>query len=120
MSDHGFAPRQELDFLPAQAVWATSLISVIIVVVAIAVANGLLHAFGRGAPEARHEAPPREAPAQIGLIEETLFANTRRGIDARDRDEGELQRFGWVDRQHGIAQIPIDRAIDLVARDGGK
>ena len=30
----------------------------------------------------------------------------------------QLDSYGWVDREHGVAHIPIDRAIDLVLRDG--
>jgi len=28
-----------------------------------------------------------------------------------------LDRFGWVDRDAGVARIPIDRAIDLTLKD---
>ena len=30
----------------------------------------------------------------------------------------QLNSYGWVDREHDVAHIPIDRAIDLVLRDG--
>jgi len=29
-----------------------------------------------------------------------------------------LERYAWVDKQNGIAQIPIERAIELVAEHG--
>jgi hypothetical protein len=29
-----------------------------------------------------------------------------------------LSSYGWVDRQHGIAHIPIERAIEVVANEG--
>jgi hypothetical protein len=29
-----------------------------------------------------------------------------------------LNGYGWVDREHGVARIPIDRAIDLLAQRG--
>ena len=31
----------------------------------------------------------------------------------------DLDAYGWVDRDAGIARIPIERAMDLVAQDGG-
>ena len=33
-------------------------------------------------------------------------------------DLGVLNGYGWVDRKAGIAHIPIDRAIDIVAEKG--
>jgi hypothetical protein len=37
------------------------------------------------------------------------------GPAQRERDELALSRYGWVDAKAGVAQIPIDRAIDLLA-----
>jgi hypothetical protein len=37
---------------------------------------------------------------------------------ARLRDEPILYGYGWVDQKAGIAHIPIQRAIDLVAQSG--
>lgn len=36
----------------------------------------------------------------------------------RAREEGELNSFGWVDRNAGIARVPIARAMDLVLQEG--
>ena len=36
----------------------------------------------------------------------------------RARQQGELNSYGWVDRAHGRARIPINRAMDLVAAAG--
>ncbi len=33
------------------------------------------------------------------------------------REDAILHRYGWVDRQAGVVQIPIERAMDLVAAD---
>ena len=40
------------------------------------------------------------------------MARMRAGVDAQ------LNSYGWVDREQEVAHIPIDRAIDLVLRDG--
>jgi hypothetical protein len=37
---------------------------------------------------------------------------------ARLRDDPILYGYGWVDQKAGIAHIPIQRAIDLVAQNG--
>jgi len=31
-----------------------------------------------------------------------------------------LSKYGWVDQSRGIAHIPIDRAMDIVAQEGLK
>jgi hypothetical protein len=36
----------------------------------------------------------------------------------RDREAAALESYGWVDRKAGIAQIPIESAMDLIARNG--
>jgi hypothetical protein len=36
----------------------------------------------------------------------------------REEDLGLLNEYGWVDREAGIAHIPVDRAIDILARSG--
>ena len=33
-------------------------------------------------------------------------------------EQAELMRYGWIDKAHGIVQIPIDVAMDKVARSG--
>jgi hypothetical protein len=38
--------------------------------------------------------------------------------DIRQAENARLQSYGWVDRPAGIARIPIDRALDLVAEQG--
>lgn len=38
---------------------------------------------------------------------------------ALDRRQNEgLHRYGWIDRSNGIARIPIERAMDMVAARG--
>lgn len=36
----------------------------------------------------------------------------------RAAKEDRLQSYGWVDREHGIIHIPIDRAMDTIAAQG--
>ncbi len=38
--------------------------------------------------------------------------------ELRARDESQLHTYGWVDRQHGVITIPIDRAMQLLAERG--
>jgi hypothetical protein len=36
----------------------------------------------------------------------------------RAREAEQLQKYGWVNRQQGVAHIPIDRAMELVVQRG--
>jgi len=36
----------------------------------------------------------------------------------RSAEDQELNSYGWVDQQKGVVRIPIDRAIDLLAKKG--
>jgi len=33
-------------------------------------------------------------------------------------EEAEMQGYGWVDRSHGIVRIPIEQAMDMLAKQG--
>lgn len=72
------------------------------------------HDAARGAP-----APSAVTPAQAGTVETSLILATERGLALRAAQRGELDRWGWVDRDAGIARIPIERAMDMMAADGG-
>ncbi len=38
--------------------------------------------------------------------------------DLRAHEDSELQSYGWIDKQKGVVRIPIERAMELVARQG--
>ena len=75
------------------------------------------------AREARQSAPanplvdgtsPRRPPTP------RLQTNPWRDIaELRASEDAILQSYGWVDRKGGVVRIPIDRAMDLVARGSG-
>jgi hypothetical protein len=48
-------------------------------------------------------------------LEETPALDLQRERAAEDQI---LNSYGWVDKQQGIVRIPIDQAIDLLARKG--
>ena len=39
-------------------------------------------------------------------------------LAAREHEDAVLTSWGWVDRNAGVARIPIDRAMELLARRG--
>ena len=36
----------------------------------------------------------------------------------REKEDTILSHYGWVDPNHGVVRIPVDRALDLVAERG--
>jgi hypothetical protein len=39
-------------------------------------------------------------------------------VTVRKEELGRLNGYGWVDKKSGVAHIPIDRAIDILAKSG--
>jgi hypothetical protein len=38
--------------------------------------------------------------------------------DLRERENAVMTQYAWVDKPRGIAQIPVDRAIEIAAKSG--
>lgn len=53
------------------------------------------------------------APAEIGMLEQTLVEHSERGLALRKSQRQKLERYRYVDRSSGLVEIPIERAMDL-------
>ncbi len=105
----GFEVRQAEDRVQSGRAIAVGIAGVIITVLALFIAHWL-------APEATarpHLSRVPLAPREIGILEQPLFDLSARGNDVRREQQRTLGSYGWIDRDAGIARIPIDRAIDL-------
>jgi hypothetical protein len=112
MSAHLLVP-QERDRIRGRRVFALGGAGVLITVISVVVAN----AVGGGAAErvsSNARAGTRPLPATVGTVEQSLVRETARGVTQRTEQTAALERWGWVDRDAGVATIPIDRAIDVV------
>ena len=58
----------------------------------------------------------------VQAIEGVRTPDDRRKIlqDLRNKVSTESARYGWIDQKAGIVQLPIERAIELTARDLAK
>lgn len=94
-------PAQEPDRLPLRAV---------LVVAALTIASFTLAVLG-----AARAASPRTiaVPAPRDTLERSLVVVTAPGLEKNTTRERDLEGYRWIDRDAGIAEIPIDRAIDL-------
>ena len=91
-------------------------ISVAAVVVIVAALWALMALFeylrtpGPVSPLARFEVVPPE-PRLDARPAQTL-------VELRRREDGMLTTYGWVDRDAGIARIPIEQAMEILAEQG--
>lgn len=107
-----FDVHQEPDRIPKRQILLVTLGSVVVLVGSLVVVDVMLRADSRG----RDVGPafPAVAPTAIGKVDRTLLSVTEHGITERNSERERLSRYRWVDRDAGIAGIPIDRAMDLL------
>ncbi len=60
--------------------------------------------------------PPEVGRSKIGMVEQQQFDVAVRGERDRAVRLERLGTYGWVDRSTGIAHVPIDVAMELVAK----
>lgn len=86
-----------------------------------AVAAGIVAVIGIALVAARFVAggiaEPAVTPGPVRTAEPPLQPHPARDLAAyRAEKERQLESYGWVDRDHGIAHIPIERAMALYAQ----
>jgi hypothetical protein len=75
-------------------------------------------ALNRGAREGSHAIHPLAETSELPpepRLQETPALDLER---FRAKEDETLSTYGWVDRQAGVVRIPIERAMEIVAREG--
>jgi len=120
VTPHELPPvEQEREAVAARVIARIAVVAVAVIVLAIVVSDRLLRraALNLGASGLSRSTPVAEAPRVIGIVDQTLTSRPGVGLVQIESEKLALRRYGWVDRAHGVARIPIDRAITLyVAR----
>jgi len=111
--------RQALDLLDRRKLVRVTSASLVIFAAATACAWYLLEAFQHAPVIASPPVTPAVAPPQMGTVETTLILTTERGLTLNAQRRHKLEHYGWVDRDAGIARIPIDRAMELLWEGNG-
>lgn len=81
---------------------------------------GLLKFFSAEVSKEQPAIPPsvaaslRRTPASPRLEAVPLLSRQR----TRAEEDARLSSYGWIDRSGGVARIPIDRAIEMIAERG--
>ena len=97
---------QEPDHVSARRIVWIGAVSVAIGIAGIAVSRAI------DRPD--HVQPPQNAPATIGMLEQRSIGSTERGVELRNAQEASLHTYRWRDRDAGVAEIPIERAMQIV------
>jgi hypothetical protein len=107
---HDFKVEQAEEHLAHRKILAVTAASIVITVIGLVLAWLLLEAWGQRPPRTASPVAPRT----IGTLEQTMILETERGVMLRKEQEKSLHRWEWVDRDAGIARIPIEAAIDVM------
>jgi hypothetical protein len=118
MTPGHFAVRQEEDVVAADRLVHIAVASVVIGVIAV-FAGGLVLVLHAGSlqPSAAGPRGPQPAPSELSRVEQTPIWDMRPGEDLEAAQKRDLSTWGWADRDAGIARIPIERAMDIVAKE---
>lgn len=117
---HDYEPHQEEDRVPAGPVVRVSIVSVLVGAIGVFFAGLLVVAVtGDIAPRVAGPGGTRPVPNEIDEIEQTQIWKSERGIDLRNAQRRTLERWGWADREHHVARIPIDEAMNLEVQQEG-
>ncbi len=126
MSDaHGHGPSaptpggfdNELNY---RAIWKFTIFVAAVTLVAIVLMWGLSSALKKDIA-GRQPPPPVLAGARTQPLPPAPRLQTNPPIvlnELRERENAVLTSYAWVDREKGIAQIPVDRALEILAAKG--
>jgi hypothetical protein len=104
---------QERDSVSSKRVFGLLLLALVIGAMSVAQSTNILDRTESHAPTGVASVAPRT----IGIIEQTPIEETAVGLELRARQRRDLDQWN-VDRDAGIAQIPIERAFDLLLEKG--
>jgi len=64
---------------------------------------------------------PREVNQyEVGIVNLRVFALDQRAAQKRLRQMERLDSYGWVDREAGVAHIPVSEAMKMLVEEQGK
>jgi hypothetical protein len=108
------------DELNYRAIWKFTIFIAAVTLVAIVLMWGLSSALKKDIAE-RQPPPPVLAGARTQPLPPAprLEENPPKDLaELRARENAVLESYAWVDKQKGTAQIPVDRAIDILSERG--
>jgi hypothetical protein len=92
-----------------RAVWRTAAAMVGVVLAVFALMAGMTKWFASAEdrPASDYSAKPDLNTAEQSPLQQL-----------RNQEQALLSNYGWIDREAGIARIPVDRAIEIISQNG--
>jgi hypothetical protein len=116
--DPDFPVEQEDDVIAGRHLTVIGLAAVVVGAAGVLIAATIVRAeLGTIRPTAAGPKGMKPAPTAIARIAQTPIWETEEGIQLRNHQREELGTLRWENKDGRMAQIPIDRAIDLVVEE---
>jgi hypothetical protein len=108
----------ELSDLSARGISLFGVGLALLVIVALLVCYGLLVLL-RDSQARRAEPPSALSPSRERAAGPQLEVQPGQAMkELRRQEEKHLKSYGWIDREKGLAHIPIERAMDILVDKG--
>jgi hypothetical protein len=117
MADADHVKYETEDFSPRGIRWFTAGLAVLAVMVLVLM-GGLLWFLSGGWPPRQGIVAPMIPATNMSPAPDLQVASSRDYQDMRAAEEAQLHSYRWVDREAGIAAIPIKRAMEILASHG--
>jgi hypothetical protein len=111
--------KHEPNVVNAGTIWWCGLALVAIIVAAGVIIQALSSIFAGKLPRAADVAAEKRAAPPFSPGGPQLTPNQQAALaQLRAHERTRMNEFAWVDRQQGVARVPIARAIEIVAKSG--
>ena len=117
MADANDVKYETEDFSPRGIRWFTAGMAVLAVTVLLLM-GGLLWVLSHGRLPRQGIVTPSAPAPNMSPAPDLQVASSRDYQEMRAAEEAQLHSYGWIDRQAGIAAIPIERAMEILSRRG--
>src|ERR671912_1945388 len=117
MADANDLKYETEDFSPRGIRWFTAGLAVMAVMVFVLM-GGLLWFLSGGWPPRQGIVTPMVPAPNMSPQPDLQVASSRDYQEMRAAEEAQLRSYRWVDREAGIAAIPIERAMEILAGRG--
>ena len=117
MADSDDLKYETEDFSPRGIRWFTAGLAVLAVMVLLSM-GGLLWFLSDGWPPRQGIVSPMVPAPNMSPEPDLQVASSRDYQEMRAAEEAQLHSYRWVDREAGIAAIPIQRAMEILAGRG--
>jgi hypothetical protein len=104
--------------LPYRKIVGVGVGSVIVFALSIVWSTTILRASEKEMhPAGPPPVPPGVNQYEVGIVNQRMFSLDQRAAQKRLQQMDRLNRYGWIDRQAGVAHIPIDVAMEMMVQE---